>query len=71
MIEPLTFTKHGRKNISAFEVNMHSTLGTHLDGDHNNNRMERLNGEILDREKTMCNVKRVDTPALEGLQLIP
>ena len=50
---------------------MHSTLGTHLDGDHNNNRMERLNGEILDREKTMCNVKRVDTPALEGLQLIP
>ncbi|MGH9926795.1 MAG: hypothetical protein ACRD5B_15605 [Nitrososphaeraceae archaeon] len=25
--EALTFSKHGRKNTSAFAVNMHSTLG--------------------------------------------
>jgi transposase-like protein len=41
----------------------------HLDGDHNNNKMERLNGEIRDREKTMRNLKTMETPVLKGLQL--
>jgi transposase-like protein len=36
---------------------------------HNNNKMERLNGEIRDREKTMRGLKRKRTVILEGYQL--
>jgi transposase-like protein len=32
-----------------------------LRGDHNNNKMERLNGEVRDREKVMRGLKKVDT----------
>lgn len=39
-----------------------------IQGDHNNNKMERLNGEIRDREKTMRGVKKMDTPILKGYQ---
>jgi putative transposase len=39
-------------------------------GDKNNNKMERLNGEILDREKTMRGLKIDDTPVLTGYQII-
>ena len=35
----------------------------------NNNKMERLNGEIRDREKTMRGLKRKDTPILKGYQI--
>jgi hypothetical protein len=31
--------------------------------------MERLNGEIRDREKTMRGLKRPDTPILKGLRI--
>lgn len=41
----------------------------HLEGDHNNNKMERLNGEIRDREKTMRGIKKMDTAILAGYQL--
>ncbi len=41
----------------------------HLDGNHHNNKMERLNGEYRDREKVMRNVKKMDTPVLKGYQL--
>ncbi|QQG49546.1 MAG: IS1/IS6 family transposase [archaeon] len=40
-----------------------------LKGDHNNNKMERLNGEFRDREKVMRGVKRADSPILKGIQL--
>jgi hypothetical protein len=40
-----------------------------MQGDHNNNKMERMNGEIPDREKTMRGLKKVDTPILKGYQL--
>jgi transposase-like protein len=40
-----------------------------LTGKHNNNKMERLNGEIRDREKVMRSLKRTDTPILTGLEL--
>jgi putative transposase len=40
-----------------------------LKGDHNNNKMERLNGEVRDREKTMRGLKRSDTPILKGYQI--
>jgi transposase-like protein len=38
-------------------------------GDHNNNKMERFNGEIRDREKTMRGLKKDDTPILKGYEL--
>ncbi len=34
-----------------------------------NNKMERLNGELRDREKVMRGLKRADTPILRGYQL--
>jgi putative transposase len=40
-----------------------------LQGDHNNNKMERMNGEIRDREKVMRGPKKVDTPILAGIQI--
>jgi putative transposase len=40
-----------------------------LRGDHNNNKMERLNGEIRDREKTMRGIKTNDTAILTGYQI--
>ncbi len=39
-----------------------------LHGEHNNNRMERLNGEIRDREKVMRGLKKMDTPNHRRLQ---
>jgi putative transposase len=39
-----------------------------LQGDHNNNKMERMNGEVRDREKTMRGLKP-DTPILAGYQI--
>jgi transposase-like protein len=36
---------------------------------HDNNKMERMNGEIRDREKVTRGLKRKDTPILMGIQL--
>src|SRR5579864_50898 len=41
----------------------------HLQGDMNNNKMERLNGEIRDREKVMRGLKKKDTSILTGYQI--
>jgi hypothetical protein len=38
-------------------------------GDMNNNKMERLNGEIRDREKVVRGVKKSDSPLLTGYQI--
>jgi len=38
-------------------------------GDHNNNKMERLKGEVRDREKVMRSLKITTTPILPGYQL--
>jgi len=40
-----------------------------LQGDHDNNKMERMNGEIRHREKVMRGLKKVDTPILAGYQI--
>jgi transposase-like protein len=40
-----------------------------LSGNMNNNKMERFNGEIRDREKTMRGLKKTDTPLLTGYQI--
>ena len=41
----------------------------HLKGDKNNNKMERLNGEIRDREKVFRGLKRMDTSIIEGMRV--
>jgi putative transposase len=38
-------------------------------GDHNNNKMERMNGEVRDREKVMRGLKKTYTSILKGYQL--
>ena len=41
-----------------------------IKGDYaNNNKMERLNGEIRDREKVMRGLKKEDTPIIAGYQI--
>lgn len=40
----------------------------HMKGDHNNNKMERMNGELRDREKVMRGIKKMDSPIFKGLQ---
>jgi transposase-like protein len=40
-----------------------------LAGKIHNNKMERMNGEIRDREKTMRGLKTSDTPILKGMQI--
>ena len=40
-----------------------------LDGDKNNNKMERLNGEFRDREKVMRGVKKDNSVIFDGYQL--
>jgi transposase-like protein len=40
-----------------------------IKGDMNNNKMERFNGEVRDREKVMRGLKKDDTPILKGYQL--
>jgi transposase-like protein len=40
-----------------------------FDGQIHNNKMERMNGEIRDREKVVRGVKREDSPLISGLQI--
>jgi len=40
-----------------------------IQGDKNNNKMERLNGEIRDREKVMRGLKNPETPIIPGYQI--
>jgi hypothetical protein len=40
-----------------------------MSGDLNNNKMERLNGEIRDGEKVVRGVKKIDSPLIGGYQI--
>ena len=40
-----------------------------FNGRYHNNRMERFNGELRDREKVMRSLKREDSPILKGMQI--
>ena len=40
-----------------------------MSGRIHNNKMERQNGEVRDREKVMRGVKKADSPAFKGLQI--
>ena len=41
----------------------------HLKGDMNNNKMERLNGKIRDREQNFRGLKKMDTGILDGMRV--
>jgi putative transposase len=41
----------------------------HFHGNPHNNKMERFNGELRDREKVMRSLKTSDTPILKGMQI--
>ncbi len=40
-----------------------------LKGSIHNNKMERMNGEVRDREKVMRGLKNADSPILKGIQV--
>jgi hypothetical protein len=40
-----------------------------IQGDHNNSKMARMNGEVRDREKVMRGLKIADTKVLTGYQI--
>ena len=40
----------------------------HMNGDKNNNRMERLNGTIRDREVAYRGIKKMNSPLFDGFQ---
>jgi transposase-like protein len=40
-----------------------------MSGDNNNNKMERFNGELRDREKVMRSLKRSNSPIIDGYQI--
>jgi hypothetical protein len=40
-----------------------------MDGTVHNNKMERMNGEVRDREKVMRGLKNTDSPILNGYQI--
>src|SRR2546430_1056710 len=75
---PNTFITDGAPNFhDAFNKEFWTNQGPRtrhishirLQGDHNNNKMERLNGEVRDREKTMRAMKIQSTAVLSGYQI--
>jgi putative transposase len=76
--KPLTLISDGAKNFHQaykkeyFTWKMPRTKHVshiRLQGDHNNNKMERLNGEVRDREKVTRGLKKMDSPLLKGYQI--
>ena len=53
----------------VFGKNTNHVRHIHLKGDMNNNKMERLNGEIRDREKVFRGLKKMDTAILDGMRV--
>lgn len=60
--EFFTNTKPQSQHINAIKLTGHGNTA-------NNNKMERINGEIRDREKTMRGLKIKETPILQGMQI--
>jgi transposase-like protein len=71
--QPKTLVTDGLMTYSASSMAVfpqaQHTRHIRLQGDMNNNKMERLNGEIRDREKTMRGLKTKDTSILTGYQI--
>ena len=76
--KPLTFITDGLKSYNeAYKSEFFTTKNPRtqhirhitIRGNKNNNKMERLNGEIRDPEKTMRGLKIKETPILKGYQI--
>ena len=57
-----TNNKPQSQHINAIKLTGHGNTA-------NNNKMERINGEIRDREKVMRGLKIKETPILQGMQI--
>ncbi len=57
------------KELKTHKTESHHINAIKLKGNMNNNKMERINGEIRDREKTMRGLKKKDTSILQGYQI--
>lgn len=74
---PAVFISDGAANLHvAYKKEFYSNRQTtkhiryiHLAGDKNNNKMERMNGEIRGREKVFRGLKTKDSSILKGYQL--
>jgi len=74
---PAVFISDGAANFhDAYRKEFYSNRQTtkhirhvHLSGDKNNDKMERLNSEIRDREKVFRRLKTKNSPILKGYQL--
>ncbi len=63
-----TYMKSSKKVFGKGTNNVrHIHIAAKRDRD-NNNKMERLNGEIRDREKVFRGLKKMDTPIIEGMK---
>ena len=77
--KPKVFITDGAKNFhQAFQKEFYThkkdtrpihIQHIHFKRDMNNNKMERMNGEIRDREKVMRGLKKKDTPILKGYEI--
>lgn len=54
---------------SRLETRTEHIRHVRLQGDYNNNKMERMNGEIRDRERCMRTLEKADTPILPGMRI--
>jgi transposase-like protein/predicted RNA-binding Zn-ribbon protein involved in translation (DUF1610 family) len=63
------FNKEFYTNTSPQPRHINAIKLTGKTGDEQNQKMERINGEIRDREKTMRGLKKKTTPILKGMQV--
>lgn len=66
-----SYSVASRKEFWARKREDHTTHIRHitLKGDHNNNKMERMNGEFRDRERVTRGIKKTDSVIFDGYQL--
>ncbi len=63
------FNKEYYSNTKPHSRHINAIKLTGNEWNENNNKMERINGEIRDREKTMRGLKKKSTPILKGMQV--
>jgi putative transposase len=72
---PVELVTDGLKSYHSAYLEVFAPTGTvhtkeiQIAGQVHNNKMERMNGEVRDREKTMRGLKNMDTPILKGAQI--
>jgi putative transposase len=75
--QPKTLITDGAPNFhEAYKKEFWTNTGTtehireiHIDGQVHNNKMERFNGQLRDRERVMRTLEKPDTPILDGMQI--